>query len=227
MADCAAVTYYFNLEDYAHPEVFAGVTHVWEVLTRLAAYIDARLEPALLGTVMSGAWVGDRVYLAPGSVVEPGAMIKGPAIIGAGTVIRQGAYVREYCLIGEKCVIGHATEIKGSIMLNGSQAPHFNYVGDSVLGNKVNLGAGTKLSNLKNDHGPISVLLDGVRHSTGLRKLGAIAGDGVCTGCNSVTSPGTLIGPHSLVYPNVVVRGTVPGHSIVKLQQAVQIAPRR
>lgn len=226
-SDCSAVEYYFDLVDFAHRELFSGCTNVWEVLPRLPAYVDSRLDPAICGTVMEGAWVGPQVFLAPGCRVEPGALVRGPAIIGAGTVIRQGAYIREYCLIGEKCVVGHATEVKGSIMLNGSQAPHFNYVGDSVLGNRANLGAGTKLSNLKNDHGPVSVVVNGVRQCTGLRKLGAIVGDGVAIGCNCVTSPGSLIGPNSMVYANLVVRGTVPRDSIVKLYQEVEVVPRQ
>lgn len=176
---------------------------------------------------MKGAWVGPRVYLGAGSVVEPGAMIKGPAIIGSDTVIRQGAYIREYCLIGDGCVVGHASEIKSSIMLDGSQAAHFNYVGDSVLGHNVNLGAGVKLSNVKNDGGIIQVIIGEERWSTGLRKFGAIVGDRTALGCNCVTSPGSLIGPDSLIYANLVVRGCIPPRSIVKLRQVQEIAPRR
>ena len=150
---------YFDLDGYAHKELFADCEHVWEVLPKLPTYIDAHLRPGPHGVVMEGAWVGPRVYLGPGSVVEPGAMIKGPAIIGSNTVIRQGAYLRENCLIGDNCVIGHASEVKASIMLDGSQAPHFNYVGDSIVGRQVNLGAGVKLSNVKNAGGVIRVVL--------------------------------------------------------------------
>lgn len=218
---------YFDLAGYTHRKLFADCLHVWEVLPKLPAYIESCLQPALCGTVMEGAWVGPRVYLGAGSTVEPGAMVKGPAIIGSGTVIRHGAYLREYCLIGDGCVVGHASEIKGSIMLDGSQAAHFNYVGDSVLGHGVNLGAGVKLSNFKNDGGIIQVIVGEKKWSTGLRKFGAIVGDRVALGCNCVTSPGSLIGRDSSVYANLVVRGYIPPRSIVKLRQVQEIAPRR
>lgn len=220
------VDYYFDLSDFTHKDVFTGCEQVWDVFKRLTQYIDTHLTPAVHGTVMDGAWVGDHVYLAEGAVVEPGAMIKGPAIIGPGTVIRQGAYLREYCLIGADCVVGHTTEIKSSILLNRSQAPHFNYVGNSVLGRGVNLGAGTKLSNLKNDQSLICVTIGPHRYHTGLNKFGAIIGDAAATGCNCVTSPGTLLGPGTHVYANVVVRESVPAGSIVKLRQNIEIVER-
>src|SRR5690606_26397504 len=140
-----------------------------------------------------GAWVDENVYVGPGVVIEPGAFVQGPTILGEGTVVRHGAYVRGSCVIGKGCVIGHATELKRVIMLDGAQAPHFNYVGDSILGRRVNLGAGTRLSNFKNDGSVITVKVGDERVSTGMRKLGAIVGDDVKTGCNSVLSPGTLI----------------------------------
>lgn len=228
MAEWWQPEYFFDLSGFAHRALFDGVQQVWQALSGLARYIDEHLEPCLAGTVMPGAYVGERVQLGEGCVVEPGAMVKGPAIIGPGTVIRQGAYIREYVLIGAGCVVGHATEVKGSILLDGAQAPHFNYVGDSILGRGCNLGAGTKLSNLKNDGTEVAVRgPDGRAMPTGLRKLGAIIGDGVTTGCNAVTSPGTLIGPYASVYANVVVRGFVPARSIVKLRQQLEMVPRQ
>ncbi|MEW6047691.1 MAG: hypothetical protein AB1609_14610 [Bacillota bacterium] len=220
--------YFFRLEDFEHRSLLENLEYVWLALSNLPRYIDEHLEPSLAGTIMPGAYVSDRVQLGEGCVVESGAMVKGPAIIGPGTVIRQGAYIREYVLVGAGCVVGHATEVKASILLDGAQAPHFNYVGDSILGRHCNLGAGTKLSNLKNDGTEVSVRgPNGEVIATGLRKLGAIIGDGVTTGCNAVTSPGTLIGPHASVYANVVVRGFVPASSIVKLRQELEIMPRQ
>lgn len=228
MAEWWQAEYYFDLSGFAHRALFEGVEQVWQVLPALSRYIDEHLEPCLGGTIMPGAYVGERVQLGEGCVVEPGAMVKGPAIIGPGTIIRQGAYIREYVLIGAGCVVGHATEVKGSILLDGAQAPHFNYVGDSILGRRCNLGAGTKLSNLKNDGTEVAVRgPDGRAAQTGLRKLGAIIGDGVTTGCNAVTSPGTLIGPYASVYANAVVRGFVPARHIVKLRQQLEITTRR
>lgn len=223
-----AADYYFALSGWEHASLFSGCIHVWEALAGLRAYIDrllARSGPRRQGLIMDGAWVGDNVYLAPGTVVEPGAMIKGPAIIGPGSVVRQGAYIREYCLIGAKCVVGHTSEIKGSILLDEAQAPHFNYVGDSILGRRVNLGAGVKLSNLKNDRSEIYVHVEEEHIATGLNKLGAIIGDNAAIGCNAVTSPGTLIGPQAMIYANVLVREFIPARCILKLRQDTKVMP--
>jgi carbonic anhydrase/acetyltransferase-like protein (isoleucine patch superfamily) len=149
--------------------------------------------------------LGDKIVIGSGTIVEPGALIKGPVVIGNDSEIRQGAYVRGDCLVGSGCVVGHTTEIKGSIMLDGAKAGHFAYIGDSILGKDVNLGAGTKLANLKMIPGSVIVTAGGERYDTGRRKLGAILGDRTETGCNSVTSPGALIGPRSVVYPGVAV----------------------
>ncbi len=167
--------------------------------------------------IMAGACLFDnRIILGAGVVVEPGALIKGPAVIGKNTEVRQGAYMRGNCLVGKNCVVGHATEMKNSIMLDGAKAGHFAYVGDSILGKAVNLGAGTKLANLKMIAGSIVIRADRKRYNTNRRKLGAILGDGTETGCNSVTAPGTLMGPSSIVYAAVSVpAGYYPGRTIV------------
>jgi acetyltransferase-like isoleucine patch superfamily enzyme len=171
--------------------------------------------------ILPGAFLfNDKIIVGPGTVVEPGAFIKGPTIIGSHSEIRQGAYIRGDCLVGNKCVVGHTTEMKGSILLDGAKAPHFAYVGDSILGKNVNLGAGTKLANLKMIAGSIIVTVDKKRYDTGRRKLGAILGDHTETGCNSVTSPGTLMGPSSVVYPGVAVPGGYyPSRTIVMPSQ--------
>jgi len=148
-----------------------------------------------------------RISIGKGCIVEPGVLIKGPTIIGDMTEVRQGAYIRGNCLIGNRCVVGHSTEAKTTIMLNGAKAGHFAYLGDSILGNDVNLGAGTKLANFKIIKAEMILRAGGKVYKTGLRKLGAILGDQTETGCNSVTSPGTLLGKKSLVYPCVNVPG--------------------
>ncbi len=164
------------------------------------------LEEAAI--IMPGVYLfDDKIIIGAGTVIEPGALIKGPTVLGAGTEVRQGAYMRGNCLIGSGCVLGHTTEIKGSIMLDGSKAGHFAYIGDSILGKNVNLGAGTKLANLKMIPGTIMISVDRKYHKTGRRKLGAILGDRSETGCNSVTSPGTLMEPDSIVYSGVSVPG--------------------
>ena len=153
--------------------------------------------------IMAGAVImGQKIQLGKGVLVESGALIKGPAVIGDHTEIRQGAYVRGYCLTGKRCVIGHTTEVKHSIFLNDAKAGHFAYLGDSILGNEANLGAGTKFANLRFLPGNVQVRTDTGVLDTGLRKLGAILGDRVQTGCNSVTNPGTLIGPDGILMPN-------------------------
>ncbi|MGD8228264.1 MAG: hypothetical protein PVH82_12170 [Desulfobacteraceae bacterium] len=167
-------------------------------------------------------WVGE------GTVVEPGALLKGPTIIGNNTEIRQGAYIRGNCLIGNRCVVGHTTEVKTSIMLDGAKAGHFAYIGDSILGNNVNLGAGTKLANLKIVQVEMKLRVEGRTYSTGLKKLGAILGDLVETGCNSVTSPGTLLGKASLVYPCVnVPGGFYPSRSVIATRTKGVLSIRR
>jgi hypothetical protein len=167
--------------------------------------------------ILEGAYLfDDRVIQGAGTIVEPGALIKGPTVIGANCEIRQGAYVRGDCLVGNGCIVGHTTEMKTSIMLDGARAGHFAYVGDSILGREVNLGAGTKLANLRMLPGDIVIVSGRERFDTGRRKLGAILGDRTETGCNSVTSPGTLMGPRSVVYPGVVVpAGCYPGRTLL------------
>ena len=150
---------------------------------------------------------GEGIVVDATATVEAGAYLIGPCYIGPRAVVRSGAYVREYSWICADAVVGHATEVKHSILLPGAKAPHFNYVGDSILGKDVNLGAGTKLSNLRNDGGEVHVRLNGERLPSGLRKFGAVLGEGVATGCNSVTNPGVVLGCNSTVWPNATVTG--------------------
>jgi len=218
----------FEFQAWEHADLFENIEFVWEVLPRIKEYIASRLQPGIEGTVMEGAWlVGDEIFIGRDTVVEPGAFIRGPAIIGCRCEIRQGAYIRGQALVGDDCVVGHTTEMKNSVMLDGAKAGHFTYIGDSILGRDVNLGAGTKLANLKINGSAVTVRYDGEAHPTGLRKFGAILGDGVELGCNSVSSPGTIIGPQSLVYPCTSVAGVVPARSIVKLKQNQEIHPRK
>lgn len=152
----------------------------------------------MAGTVLSGR----QFQFGKGILVESGAFIKSPAIIGDMTEVRQGAYLRGDCLIGDRCVVGHVTEVKHSIFLDDAKAGHFAYLGDSILGNDVNLGAGTKLANLRLISGDVQIRTKEGPVSTGLRKLGAILGDKTQSGCNSVTNPGTLLGKKSMIMPN-------------------------
>ena len=225
---------FFDLKDFPHRGIFNGVETVWEVLPLIADYIKKHIKPNVSGirngvgvisekkvlengaVVHAGAFLmDDEIELGAGVVVEPGAMITGPVIIGEKTEVRQGAYIRGKIITGPGCVIGHTTEIKNSIMTGDSKAGHFAYIGDSVIG-KVNLGAGTKLANFKLTEDTINVGRYDKKIDTGLRKFGAIIGDGVSTGCNSVMMPGTIIGKNCMVYPNYTVRGTWPARTIIK-----------
>ncbi len=169
--------------------------------------------------IYAGAYLmDDNIYIGKDTVIEPAALIKGPAVIGDRTEVRHGAYIRGDVLVGDDCVVGHTTEIKSSVMLGGSKAGHFAYIGDSILG-RVNLGAGTKLANLKMVDSPVVLNINDQVYETGLRKFGAIIGDGAETGCNSVTTPGTLLGKRVLLYPNGTARGYYPAGTLVKVKQ--------
>jgi UDP-N-acetylglucosamine diphosphorylase / glucose-1-phosphate thymidylyltransferase / UDP-N-acetylgalactosamine diphosphorylase / glucosamine-1-phosphate N-acetyltransferase / galactosamine-1-phosphate N-acetyltransferase len=220
----------FQLGSFQHSEVFSGCARAWEALQRLPEYLLSVLRPGIRGEVEDGAYITGDVEIADGARVEAGAYIRGPALIGPGTEVRHGAYLRGNVLTGADCVIGHASECKAAILLDRARAPHFAYVGDSILGNDVNLGAGTRLANFKIVPGTIAVRHpDGTSMDTGLRKLGALLGDGVQIGCNAVTSPGTVIGRESIVYLGASLQGTIPPRSVVtwKPQLVIRPLPRR
>lgn len=214
------LSYYFDLKGFRHKDLFYNLEYVFDFLKVLESYISKNLKPEILGKVMEGAFVSDDVYLGKGSVVQPGAWVKGPAIIGENCEIRHGCYVGAWTLAGDDVVLGHASEITSSVFLNGSRAPHFAYVGHSILGNNVNLGAGTKLSNLKVTMTEIEI--EGVK--TGLKKIGAIIGDNSSLGCNTVTQPATFIGKNVYGYPLALLRGFIPSETIVKVRQNQETA---
>jgi NDP-sugar pyrophosphorylase family protein len=167
---------------------------------------------------------GDRIVICPGTRIHPGATIVGPVWIGRDVEIRPGAYIRGGAWIGDGCVVGANTEVKRAIFLPGAKAPHLNYVGDSVLGEHVNLGAGTILSNFRHDGREIRIPMDGTRLASGRRKLGAILGDAVLTGCNAVLHPGVVVGRGTQIYPGVQLRsGVYPEDSLVKLKQDLEV----
>jgi len=216
---------FFDLDDLLHRDLFAAGEPVWSALgPRMEAYFDAWIawsDPAELPAgvhLLSGP-----VAVAPGCRIEPGVVLRGPVILGPGTDVRTGAYLRGGVVVGAGCVIGAHSELKRAILLDGAHAPHQNYVGDSILGRKVNLGAGTILSNVKNVGSEVSFPHAGRIVGTGLRKFGAVLGDGCRTGCNTVTNPGVLMGPGCVTYPGAVLRsGTYPAGTLVKVRQAQQ-----
>ncbi|MGH7162823.1 MAG: glucose-1-phosphate thymidylyltransferase [Planctomycetota bacterium] len=219
---------FFDLSHFWHRDLFRDCAFVWDALPKIAAHIRSRLRPGIHGRVETGAHIIGDVSIAPGTIVEAGAFIRGPAIIGRDCHIRANAYLRGDVLVGDGCVVGNATELKNSVLLDGAAAPHYNYCGDSILGGKANLGAGTKLSNFKiSAEKSIHLVVDGTPVDTGLSKFGAILGDNAQTGCNSVLNPGTVIGRNSLVYACAAVRGYVPPDTIVKLRQELELTPIR
>lgn len=223
--------FFSRLPEFICPELFekelegyATIENVWDILKRIQAGFAGRyVRPEILGTVEEGAFLrGSDIYLGKGSVVEAGAMLCGPAIIGENVEIRHGAFVRGNVIIGNGAVIGHSSEVVRSVFLPGAKAPHFNYVGDSILGSNVNLGAGTKLSNLKNDGKNVRTRIGELVVDTGIRKFGAILGDNCLLGCNSVTNPGTILEPDCMVYPCASIQGHFAAGSIIKLRQNIE-----
>jgi NDP-sugar pyrophosphorylase family protein len=216
----------FDLGQTAHGAVFDGCKYAWEALGNIAAYLAALPAPQLRNRCEGTAYIGEHVAIGEGTVLEDGVMILGPAIIGQNCQIRHNAYLRQNVIIGDGCVVGNASELKNSILFNKAQAPHFNYVGDSILGFQAHLGAGVKISNFKMFPGNITVEMDGRPFDTGLRKFGALLGDHSEVGCNAVLNPGSILGRGSVIYPNVLWRGILPERMIVKNKAAQEITAR-
>jgi len=218
---------FLDLDHTDHRVIFDNVEHVWQVLEKIAPYLQFRLKPAMLGTLIGKPFLGPDVFVGEGTVIEPGAMIKGPAWIGEGCQIRNGAYIRENVIIGNHVVAGNSCEFKNCLIFDKAEVAHFNYVGDSILGYKSHLGAGVILSNVRLDRREVMVSLPDAAIPTGLKKFGAIVGDHAEIGCNSVISPGSIIGRGALIYPGVSWRGILPEKQIVRLRQQLDILPRR
>ncbi len=217
----------FDLSQTEHAALFQGCRYAWEALKRIKPYLKANLRPGLHHQCQGAAFIGEQVFIGEGTVVEDGAMIKGPAIIGRNCQIRHNAYIREDVIIGDNCVVGNASEVKNALFFNHAVTPHFNYIGDSILGFKAHLGAGVKISNVKLVPGNILVEVEGQTLDTGLRKFGALLADQAEVGCNAVLNPGSIIGRNSVVYPNVNWRGILPAGRIAKNKAQQEIIERR
>lgn len=217
----------FDLSQTEHADLFEDCTYAWEALAKIADYIAANLKPGLKNRCLGAAYICDDVYIGEGTVVEDGVMIKGPAIIGRNCQIRHNAYFRDNVIVGDNCVVGNSCELKNSMLFNGAQVPHFNYVGDSILGHKAHLGAGVVLSNVKSTKGNILMMVDGKPHDTGLRKFGALIGDFAEIGCNAVLNPGSIVGRNSIIYPNVSWREVLPDNMIAKNKSPVDVVVLR
>ena len=196
--------------DYIAP-LFEGCEYPWEILPKIKGYVKDLVEKGIPGYTL----VADGVLVGENVKIYPTATIEAPAIIGSGTEVRPGAFIRGSVITGENCVIGNSSELKNCVLLDKVQIPHYNYVGDSILGNKAHTGAGTICSNLKSD-GKNIVIHGDVEYETGLRKIGGILADGADVGCNSVINPGTVIGKNTSVYALTSLRGVYPADCIVK-----------
>lgn len=203
----------FNLNETIAAKLFDAAEYPWEVLPKISAFITE------LGETLSEEEYekrGENVWVAKSAKVAPTACINGPAIIGKDAEVRHCAFIRGNAIVGEGAVVGNSTELKNVVLFNKVQVPHYNYVGDSILGYKAHMGAGSITSNVKSDK-TLVVVKDGQeRIETGLKKFGAMLGDEVEVGCGSVLNPGTVIGPHSNIYPLSSVREVVPAGSIYK-----------
>src|SRR5437773_4109542 len=218
---------YLDLTHTAHPKLFESQNYVWEALKQIASYLQFRLKPAVLGELVGKPFVSNSVFVGPGTIVEPGAVLKGPAWIGEKCHIRSGCYVRENVIVGDGVVMGNSCEFKNCILFDEVQAPHFNYVGDSILGHRAHLGAGVILSNVRLDRREIVIAAADGDIATGLKKFGAIVGDRTEIGCNAVINPGALIGRDCIIYASANFRGVLPAGSIAKLRQQIEITARR
>ena len=202
----------FDLSHSLAGSYLAGFSLPWEALKGIHDLILSLGER--LGEEYTE--VSPQVWVHKTATVAPTAFLGAPCIIGEGTEIRHCAFIRGSALVGKNCVVGNSVELKNVILFDNVQVPHFNYVGDSILGYKAHMGAGSVTSNVKSDQTPIVVKDGDTHYPTGLKKFGAMLGDFVEVGCNSVLNPGTVVGRHSNVYPTSCVRGVVPPHSIWK-----------
>lgn len=206
---------------------FAADAAPWDWVGQIGPALEAHEFGPDEPRVLPGVHLEGAVHLGPGVALPSHATIIGPAWIGAGTQIRPGAFIRGNVITGEGCVLGNSSEFKNCLLMDGVQAAHFNYVGDSVLGNRAHLGAGAICSNLRLDQKHVLVHLLTGSVDTGLKKFGAIIGDGAEVGCNAVLNPGTLLGPRSLVMPAIAFGGVLPPSTIARVRQQVTLVPRK
>ena len=203
----------YNLEETIAKDLFEGAVYPWEVLPKISDFIKK------LGATLSEEEYekrGEDIWIAKSATVAPTAYIHGPAIIGKEAEVRHCAFIRGNAIVGEGAVVGNSTELKNVVLFNKVQVPHYNYVGDSVLGYKAHMGAGSITSNVKSDKKLVVVKGADEQIETGLKKFGAMLGDEVEVGCNSVLNPGTVVGRNSNIYPLSCVRGVIPSGHIFK-----------
>ena len=217
----------FDLRQTEHGGLFRSLGQAWEAVPRIAEYLAANLQPQQLGQALGQAVVEGDVFIGEGTVIEPGALIRGPVWIGGNCRIGHGATIRDNVIVGDGCVVGHSVELKNSLLFNGCDVPHFNYVGDSVLGHRVHLGAGAKLANYRLIRGNVNVRLADRKIDSGLAKFGALIGDRTEIGCNAVLQPGTILGRDCVLYPSVTFGGVLPVGRLVKNETVLSVEAKR
>jgi len=221
---------FLDLDHTVHGDLFVKGEPVWTALGRIGEYLGRRLDsmssPLLNGKIDERAVVGPGVYIGFHTVVEANAVIKGPAWIGNDCTVRSGAYLRENVIAGDGVTMGNSCEFKNCILFDRVEAPHFNYVGDSILGYRAHLGAGVICSNVRLDRQNVCVLHGGEKIDSGRPKFGAIVGDRTEVGCNSVLSPGSILGRDGIVFPCTHWRGVLGDRQMVKNRQPLEIVPR-
>ncbi len=218
MNDNIRVENLLDLSQTIAAELFEGCSYPWEVLPKIADFIR-RLGPTLPADEYEQR--GPEIWVAKSATVAPTASLTGPLIVGRQAEIRHCAFIRGSAIIGEQAVVGNSTELKNVVLFNKVQVPHYNYVGDSVLGYKSHMGAGAITSNVKSDRSKVKVNLSGEAIETGLKKFGAILGDNAEIGCNSVLNPGSIVGRETNIYPLSMVRGYVAERSIYKSRNEI------
>ena len=217
----------FDLGQTEHASLFDSLGQAWEVLPHIGDYLRDTLRAAQLGQAHGQAVIEGDVFVGEGTVIEAGALIRGPVWIGRNCHIGHGATLRGNVIVGDDCIVGHATELKNAVLFNGCEVPHFNYVGDSVLGHRVHLGAGVMLSNYRLIRGNVNVRTASGRLDSGLAKFGALIGDRTEIGCNAVLNPGAVIGRDCLLYPNITFTGVLPARRLVKNKTELTVVEKR
>lgn len=202
---------FFDIENFSQKDIFKNIDELWIALLNIENYLKKRTLFERRSKVPSNCHIEnpELVFIGENTIIEPYTYIKGPCFIGKNCQIRHSAYLRGNVITGDNCIIGHSTEIKNSILLNNVNAAHFAYIGDSIIGNNVNLGAGVKCANFRLDKKKISFYLDGKKINTNLEKLGAIIGDNTQIGCNSVLNPASFLEKNVKCLPNTTISGWV------------------
>lgn len=204
---------FFNLTNFRFSKIFSDMGYVWEVIPKIAKFIDMQFKNK---EIKPNFKKGKNIYIGEGTIIQEGAVIIGPAIVGNNCLIGHGSLIRENCILGNNVNIGHAVEIKNSVFLNNAVAAHLNYIGDSIIGNNVNISGGAILANFRLDKKSVLVRIGDKKIETGLQKFGAIIGDDCNIGVNVVLNPGTILGKNTVVYPLISVTGVHKNGEIIK-----------